>query len=377
MSQDQRVRVVEPCMFCGQPLTPEELDPCQVVVTNQWGRPDDAQMTQRFWSHAACLRSRLDPTVAEDAYVLDPESNAPEEQDETDDLAPITMTWHAVSTWLRERPFDTSFVAERVAWSPVFSARSLKPGRRELDKVWRLGDEPSWVGGPAAPPLAEWPRRPDGKPLAHVLTVSLYEVDGAFDEPYKDAFPDHRQGLPTAGLLEVFHDLETYGWKPTDAASGGWLVRWVPEPEHPALVDPPDDVDTPTEVCQLGYLMPGWSLPSPMDVAGTTDFDAVAALTEDHQRAWLYQQTGSAVGQPVPVTHVYGHSQNGSREALRILADVLPLDDGDSYRLVLDIESWTHLDGWFGDAAPLEVWMRDTDLQGRRFDRAWCIIRTD
>lgn len=44
---------------------------------------------------------------------------------------------------------------------------------------------------------------------------------------------------------------------------------------------------------------------------------------------------------------------------------------------MLEIESWTALNGWFGDAASLEVWMRDSDLAQRRFDHAWCMIRTD
>jgi hypothetical protein len=37
--------------------------------------------------------------------------------------------------------------------------------------------------------------------------------------------------------------------------------------------------------------------------------------------------------------------------ALRILREVLPVEEGDGCRLVLDIESWTHLYGWSGDAA--------------------------
>jgi hypothetical protein len=50
---------------------------------------------------------------------------------------------------------------------------------------------------------------------------------------------------------------------------------------------------------------------------------------------------------------------------------------GDEHRLVLDLESWTALEGWFGDAGSLEVWMRGSDLESRRFDHAWCLIRTD
>ena len=68
------------------------------------------------------------------------------------------------------------------------------------------------------------------------------------------------------------------------------------------------------------------------------------------------------------MTHVCGHSQNATAPALRILRDVLPVQEGDGYRLVLDIESWTHLGGWFGEAAAGEVWMRNSDLFARRFN---------
>lgn len=61
-----------------------------------------------------------------------------------------------------------------------------------------------------------------------------------------------------------------------------------------------------------------------------------------------------------------------------ILPPALPLTrDEDSYVLFAEIESWTTLSGWFGDASSLEVWMRATDLRELGFDQCWCIIRTD
>lgn len=299
--------------------------------------------------------------------------------------APVHAAFFLVKEWLRGAPIDASFLAEDAAWSPTFTSQSFRPGRRELDDLWLdrgalYGTEAmSWLGGPAVEPLPEWPRRPDGTPLAHVMTVGLGEIDSwGVDE--RDAWPDHRQGLPTTGMLEVFHDLQTYGWEASDLDAGAWLVRWVEQPDHTRLAEPPDDLDTPTEVCQGGMFLPGFTVRSPSDVVATDkqQYDAVELVTEAIQRTWLLQRTGSAKGHPVPVTHVYGHSTNGSRPALRVLVEALPLEErGDSHRLVLDIESWTHLAGWFGDAAPLEVWMRDSDLRARRFDRAWCILRTD
>jgi hypothetical protein len=43
----------------------------------------------------------------------------------------------------------------------------------------------------------------------------------------------------------------------------------------------------------------------------------------------------------------------------------------------LDIESWTFLEGWFGDAGNLEVWMQQSDLDTQNFAAAGCLIRTD
>ena len=292
---------------------------------------------------------------------------------------PIHGTWITVDAWLDSLPHDTSRLREDIAWSPVFSEQPCKPGRAQLDRMWRFGEGPSWLGGPALLPLPEWPRRPDGKPLAHVASIALHDVWAAAVEEDKAAWPRHEEGLPATGYLEVFHDLvDTYGWEAADRDAGGWLVRWVPEPEEKRLTDPPADVDTPSGVCQAGIFFPGWSSRAPLDHrSDRAAFDAAEAVQEAVQLGWWAQRTGSTTDVARPVTHVYGYSQNASDPALRVLRDVLPLDDGDSYRLVLDIESFTHLSGWFGDAASLEVWMRGSDLAARRFDQAWCITRTD
>jgi hypothetical protein len=288
------------------------------------------------------------------------------------------MSWLAVDEWLEGLPFDTSALARDIAWSPVFTEQGSRPGRTGLDREWRWGGWPSWLGEPALLPLAEWPRRADGTPLAHVASISLHEAR-AWGEEGKAAWPEHREGLPAAGYLEVFHDLiDTYGWEATDRDAGDWLVRWVPEPQRPGFAEPPPDLDTPTDACQAGMLLPGWSSRPPGDfLSDRGQNDAAMHVIEEFQRAWAYQRTQSRDTRPTTVTHVYGHSQNSAAPALRVLREVLPVEDGDHYRLVLDIESWTHLSGWFGDAVALEVWMRHSDVVARRFDRAWCITRTD
>lgn len=293
--------------------------------------------------------------------------------------APIHAMWIGVDEWLESLPYDTSRLRQEIAWSPVFTEQSYKPGRAHLDRIWRFHEGPSWLGGPALLPLPEWPRRPDGMPLAHVASINLWNVWGTAHEEDKEALPEHAQGLPTTGYLEVFHDLvDTWGWEAEDRDAGGWLVRWVPEPEEKRLADPPADADQPNDACQAGMFLPGWSSRPMMDFR--SDWAAAAAaqaVQEAWQLSWWVQRTREQTDVARPVTHVYGYSQNDSAPALRVLRECLPLEEGDTYRLILDIESSTHLYGWFGDGAALEVWMRDSDLAARRFDRAWCITRTD
>lgn len=294
-------------------------------------------------------------------------------------VPPIHGTWTAVDGWLTSLPLDTSTIRSDVAWSPVFSEQPYRAGSAVLARAWRFSEYPSWLGGPALLPLPEWPRRRDGIPLAHVAAVNLEDVSSASVVEEKAAWPVHEEGLPTTGYLEVFHDLvETYGWEVGDRATGGWSVRWVPEPESRHLADPPADLDTPTDACQAGIFLPGWSSRPPLDfLSDQAGFDTAEWVQEANQRGWWLQRTGESTELARPVTHVYGHSQNATGPAAEVLREALPLGPGDVHRLVLEVESFTHLAGWFGDAASLEVWMRASDLAGRRFDQAWCITRTD
>lgn len=113
----------------------------------------------------------------------------------------------------------------------------------------------SWLGGPAVGPLAEWPRRTEGRALAHVATIHLGNLDATTDSEGKAGWPlgQLRKELPTDSVLEVFHDLESFGYHPADGAARGWRVRWVRTPDRSVLIDPPQDLDTPTDVCRSAY----------------------------------------------------------------------------------------------------------------------------
>ncbi|GAB3271608.1 hypothetical protein GCM10027586_21100 [Kineococcus gypseus] len=308
--------------------------------------------------------------------------------------APVNAPFTALQDWAAGQPHDLAFLTRDAAWSPTFSEQSFPAGIAEVHQLWSTGADLSWLGGPALRPSATspaaahseaasseaaWPRSSAGTALSHVITIALADAHRAGDAETKAGWPQHAEGLPTTGALEVFHDLSTFGTDPADGDSAAWLVRWLPEPDRSAFATEPDDLDTPGSVCQAGLFQPGWSTPSPEDLlhAPEEQFAAAEALTGEYRRAWMLQRALPSSEYLLPTTHLYGHSQHGTDLALTTLREALPLQSDDSHRLVLEVESWTHLNGWFGDAGTLQVWMRRSDLHARRFDAAWCMIRTD
>ncbi|WP_188539634.1 DUF1963 domain-containing protein [Kocuria dechangensis] len=294
--------------------------------------------------------------------------------------APLHGPWGQIQTWLEAGPAEDEHFLEQVAYSPVLSEQSFAPGAEELTELWCTGGWISWLGGPAAAPLSSWPRRNDGKPLSHVLTVDLADLDAVLDAQGKAVWPHLREGLPTHGVLEVFHDLQTSGYGTGDRRRRGWLVRWVSAPQRTGLVQPPADLEEPTAVCQPVIPLPGFTLPPAADAAGgpVDRFEVAAALEEQLLRSWMLLRTGSTAGPAVPISHVYGHSQRGEINARALLERLLPLTvPGDQHRLILEVEGVTALDGWFGDSGHMEVWMRDSDLAARDFEASWCLVRND
>lgn len=273
--------------------------------------------------------------------------------------------------------------AGRLRYAVHLSEQSFDEGEGELRDLWPDGAGLCWLGGPAVD-AHPWPRDAQGAPLSHVLTLDLRTVSGALDQQGKAVWPAGgiQEGLPVSGHLQLFHDLQTHGGDPGDRGRAGWVVTWTPEAEdgpRPPLVDAPDDVDAPDPVCQLVLPYAGFTLPSSLDVVveDPRDADRLDELDDALREAWTVQRGIESAG-PIPTSHVYGHSWTGDALAVReILPEVLPLEEGDAYRLILDVESWTTLQGWFGDAGHLEVWMRRSDLERGAFDRAWCLIRTD
>lgn len=73
------------------------------------------------------------------------------------------------------------------------------------------------------------------------------------------------EGLPAQGVLQIFHDLETYGYELEDSQDHPWLVQWLPDPDRTKLVYPPEDFDPPHEICMVVITFTGHSPPSASD----------------------------------------------------------------------------------------------------------------
>ena len=249
-------------------------------------------------------------------------------------------------------------------------------------------------GRPSQPPgeVLPWPRRRDGSPLAHVMQVDLYAQ--SLGESEETMAPT---GLPVWGLLQFFHDTETYGWDEAD--SDAWHVRWVPSqdedrdqawtaaPFPPGLT--PDYQRDPVPV--HGEIAPTIPIVSPVELT-----------EEESDRYWkIYEYTNEHgydqnLGRPAwddnPLTpwdegyeprldpsRLAGFSAVPEDEDYHPrLAQLLPVEPGDDHVLLADIHGLQLGErDWFHGGRHVEFWMRSSDLRARRFDRAWAFIRTD
>lgn len=190
----------------------------------------------------------------------------------------------------------------------------------------------SWLGGPSFTPSS----------LPHVATFALGNLP---DNPLLNL-------LPAAGYLEVFHD----------GAGTGALTWHKGGRTYPA--------PNPTDAYQRGTFRAAHSIASPNDRFELPDsaFAAYDLLYSDWQGALIHERGRKG---EFNSTLLGGHSSTGAAVALD---ELLPDKD---FALLAEIESWTTLEWWFGDACPLEVWIRPADLAAGDFGRAEVLIRAD
>lgn len=246
----------------------------------------------------------------------------------------------------------------------------------------------TWFGGrPLGVEGAEWPRAADGTPLAHVVQVGLRDEYEALPKAV---------GLPRRGLLQIFHDLTTYG-NPEDALEQAWHVRWVDVGSGKKLkaLKRPDDLDEEARIDPVpARISPMATIPSSLDFHDT---DTQAQERYERIERWLEQypydrnafMAPDLVGEgspwdddpwlPEPVSRLGGYGYNEyNSDYDGMLPQVLPLSGGDEHVMLADINPAQFTDAdWFHGQRHLQVWIRASDLARRNFDDCWCFIRTD
>lgn len=265
----------------------------------------------------------------------------------------------------------------------------------------------TWFGGnPLVRRDADlaWPRNRDGLPLMHVLQVDLEAERLNLRE---ELFA--RTGLPSGGIFQLFHDLETYG-NAEDRDADAWKVRWIErnhrndEQEDFVFQSAPQQTSSaaeevtcePMERVLLNTAIVA-TIPPLLDVVSRLS----AAEGDRYERVheWLEMGTeqlnllGPEQGveedstpwdedfEPQPAPSRMGgfgiveHNPDTRRE----LETALPIADGDGHVLLAELNPAqfdTPVD-WLHGLRPLQLWIRESDLAVKRFDDVWCQIRTD
>jgi uncharacterized protein YwqG len=279
------------------------------------------------------------------------------------------------------------FTAEQMPIKSSLALVEVKGKSKKRDVLVDLYAPGSWLAGAPVSDVADWPTDHSGVPLAHIVQVDLGGV--ATDDWPGDVLGD--LGLPDTGVLQLFHDLATYGSEPVDKKADGWQVRWVRQPNR--LLSQPEQMDeTSFRPAQRVHAIPALSVPS------AEVFRAKRAVWERYERVaehiedQLYTPRHRGMDKDDQRPSAWETRPYGTEEASRmggfgfnplleefreVLEEVLPLEQDDEYFLLFDLAGVRHLEDWFGDCGHLQVWIRRRELAARRFDDVWCFIRTD
>lgn len=255
--------------------------------------------------------------------------------------------------------------------------------RRSTADLTKFGA--SWSGGqPFAPTSSRyptgWPTNVEGEPLELVLQVELSGDDGA-----RGTAP-----LPTHGILQIFHDLETHG-DDDEGDLHAWEVRWLDVTGNartlPLLKPPTGWRPARPKMVALELLLtiptvPVQPLPDrdaveryerlvdQFERAAARKFAMFASNDEDVDVPWELGPYISRIGGFTSLAHDEAYEEQLHR--------VLPVARGDHHLLVAEVHPPTlGRTDWFHGGRPLQVWARESDVAAGNFDTVWCLIRTD
>lgn len=274
---------------------------------------------------------------------------------------------------------------------PSLALLEVKENVKER-RLFKDPEEPgrlSWLAGsPASSSAAGWPADHSGVPLAHVAQVDLGGAADSLGGP-TNVLDD--LGLPKTGVLQLFHDLQTYGWEAEERQLHGWHVRWVQQPDR--LLKRPRKLD------DRSFRKPQRLEPIPaLSIPPADAFQAPQAVWKRYERLTMHIEdrlrSPFILGEPVddhrPTAWESNHHQEAptsrmggfghhplNEDPAPLLGEMLPLAASDDYFLLFDIAGVRHLEDWFGDSGHLQTWIRRSDLLNRQFDDVWCVIRAD
>jgi uncharacterized protein YwqG len=299
--------------------------------------------------------------------------------------APTNHRLQQVIQWCRQPEYSAARLESYLAWTLLLPEIPSESRRVEDLRSEFPDSELGFLGGPSLlASVEDWPRNADGKPMAHIMTLSLGAIShGSATDQVFHSFPSAKSWLPKTGTFELFHDRETYGWSSDDKAADGWHIRYkdVAQQELELCYGPDDlDLDLEEGYGQLFHSESTIMLPSSLDIDDSepSAFEAAESALHQYLNMWEVYSLGEPSQSPSAFTHLYGRSLAGEVAIRPTIAEVLPVDsENDEHILLMEISTSGALTGWFGDIHPVEVWMRSSDLQRLAFEHAWCVIRSD
>jgi hypothetical protein len=198
-------------------------------------------------------------------------------------------------------------------------------------------------------------------------------------------------GLPTTGLVSFFYDVEVQPWGFDPADRGSFAIVYTEDPDACAATPFPDDLAGDWRIPATGLNPePTITLPSPESMNFPKDL-----LTDDERDAWSAALSDLAGELGWGERHLLGGHpyliQGDSTLECEIVARAgVSTGDGTAYsdpRLAgwtAGAREWVHLlqiasdekaGLMWGDLGCLYFWMRQDDLEARRFDAAWMVLQ--
>ena len=215
-------------------------------------------------------------------------------------------------------------------------------------------------GWPCLHHVGDWPRSPEGRPLAFIGQIYLPQLP-------RDAL-QRLPLLPQEGLLSLFFDLDEAptGASPEDRYR--FRVIWTPDDAGGRLIQPPAGAITLSEQ--------RWELEAALSERLPLEVDAayrLGALSEDEFLAY----DALAGGLAPPCEHrLLGPADWLDGDARGLCAEATSrLWPGGAWRLLWQVGGEPCLSEALGEDARLYVLIREEDLAERRFLRSWVVLQ--